>query len=241
MAVEFYITRILGKRHQWRAQSLVDSEIYDEYGLIRDNPDKWDFGPKKSGDITNSDNIAYYVQKYGGADWVTGDCGHEKAKEGDTARLHGAELLAIMSILAPNGSYVSKLYFPQRNPTMIKILYHVYRQFKKVAFYKSYQNPWNTEVYFVGQGYRRDTKSIDRFAAAFRDEKLETLDEPSAEFKLQLLQFSAQLYDIFSDSLARNLYYIDHIGNLNEPMLKELITQRNADWTDRFMSSIKRC
>ena len=56
------------------------------------------------------------------------------------------------------------------------------------------------------------------------------------KFNLQLLNFTEKLYDIHSESINRNLYYMDHIHDLPHDLLKSRIKDRNEDWDKMFMS-----
>lgn len=243
MAIGYYITHNLGKKQNWVAQSLVESDIGNDYGLIKKNPNKWDMGPRGTGDITDLRNILHYRDRYypKKIDWISCDCGHEFAKQDETTQLHFAELLTMMVVLRDGGSFVSKLYFPIKDQVLIRVLSVVCGQFNEAFFYKSYQNPWNTEVYLIGKGYRRDQRVLDMMLEAYKGAGANSaswLPEVSTSFKMQLLNFSSQLYAIFSSSIDRNLYYVDHIDELkdvNQQMLKDLIVERNEDWDKMFI------
>ena len=236
MAMKYYITRILKKKHTWKAQSSTETDIFDEFKLIERMRESWNFGPSKTGDITDIKNILYYKQKYQntGIEWFSGDCGIPFEEKDKTLRLHFAEVLSMMSVLSNGGNFVGKLFFPLVDDTLISLLYIIYKQFDEFYFYKSYQNSWNLEVFVIGKGYKYDEKLVNELIDVYKNNK--ELNKVSMKFNLQLLNFTEKLYDIHSESINRNLYYMDHIHDLPHDLLKSRIKDRNEDWDKMFMS-----
>lgn len=242
-AMNYYITTVLKKKHSWKGQSLAwignsgkRPKIWDGYKMIERMPEGWNFGPKNTGDIMDIDNILYYREKYGNTkiEWFSGDCGDEFAAKDKTPRLHFAELLSMMLILGNGGNFVSKLYFPINDDKMMEILYIVYKQFNEFCFYKSYQNPWNTEVYVIGKGYKYDVNVVNELITHYKNDTLK-LNKCTASFKLQMFNFTEKLYYVFSEAINRHLYFIDHIHDIPDNLLKDLVVKRNNEWIEKFM------
>jgi len=63
-----YWLQNMNVRYEWTAQSLFENGLGDSYKFIAKTSKNWDYGPKKTGDITDIANFKYYLTKYSGRD-----------------------------------------------------------------------------------------------------------------------------------------------------------------------------
>lgn len=147
------------KEFDWHAQTLKDADIGDEYGFIKANKERWDWGVAGTGDVTDSKNIHGYFEKYEGVDGVIGDCG-TSWKYGETGpNLGYYQLLYALLFPRKDGFFVYKTYLSNFDPFYMAGLYVVLSKYKEVMFYKSNINFWSPEIYFVGIGFLGTTPS----------------------------------------------------------------------------------
>jgi 23S rRNA U2552 (ribose-2'-O)-methylase RlmE/FtsJ len=142
---------------EWHAQSLVNSDISDEYGFISATSDHWDAGITKSGDITEFANVKYYMSKYGKVDGLIGDCGESwTAKEvtGTHVNLGYYELIYCLLMPKVGGFCVIKTYLANTSKNYLAALQMVCSKYKKVYLFKSNINMWSSEVYIVGKDFK---------------------------------------------------------------------------------------
>jgi hypothetical protein len=240
-ACKYYVTKILNKKHTWTAQNIIETAIYDKFGLIEQHANQWNYGVKQKGDITNIHNIMYYRDKYKHTDiqWVSGDCGIKVCEKNKSLKMHFAEILTTMLILSDGGHYVSKVYFPIVDKGLINLLYILFNQFDEFYFYKSYQRPDCIEVNLIGKGYKYNKALTERLIDIYKSGVLTGLDKCSQQFEIQILNFSKQLYTLVASSIERNLYYYDHIHDIPGDLLKKLINDRHIEWDNKFMGDLR--
>lgn len=153
-AMDYYIKNNSNiKNYDWHAQTLKVSSIGDEYGFIRTNRDRWDFASSGTGDITNPDNIEYYLKTYHDVDGVIGDCG-EAWTEGSTTNLAYYQLIYALLIPKKGGFFVAKTFASNFNNHYLAALYIILSHYDKVMIYKSNINFWSPEIYLVGRGFK---------------------------------------------------------------------------------------
>ena len=172
VALNHYIkTNKKDKKLNWYGQSLNfeniiniskygENIIDDQFGLIKKYPYKWDFGRDKTGDITNVDNLDYYMDKYKDINFMTSDCGMTKEnldgyvhKENSMSKLTISEILFVLSILKKGGVFVIKVFLPIKMKRNISLIYILFKSFEKLHVYKPLIKPGSLEVYFIGVNY----------------------------------------------------------------------------------------
>ena len=174
----------------WKAQSLnpnnkeniktYGTEIFgDMYGLLKNNPDKWDFGDD-TGDVTK--NIDYYISKYSNSfDLVTSDCGLPDnifgVQEDRMLNINYSQFLIAFFILKNNGNYIYKIFLPIINPINIFMIYQIYQNFDELYFYKPYQNPSSSEIYIIGKNYHRPSNEKLNDLKSYYNNYNEQLDQ----------------------------------------------------------------
>jgi 23S rRNA U2552 (ribose-2'-O)-methylase RlmE/FtsJ len=159
-AINYYIkTNTHIKKYEWTAQSLKGSEIGDEYGFIAKTKEQWDFGKTKTGNITESENIKYYAQKYGDSDGVIGDCGDSWVSSTQHVNFGYYQLLYALLVPKKNGFFVLKTYMTNFDEKFMSILYVALSKYKRIMIYKSNINFWSPEIYLVGIGFTGITDS----------------------------------------------------------------------------------
>lgn len=107
--------------HTFTFQSLkpkFDKQIFEsEEKLLKDHSDKLDYGADGTGDITNVENILYYVNKYknNNIELITSDCGLDCSadfvSQGNTLQpIFMGALLCAIGIAKKGSWYISKIF-----------------------------------------------------------------------------------------------------------------------------------
>ena len=253
LAINHYVkTKTDIKKFDWIAQSYNPNAqgprdyhvIGDDYELMKNYPDNWDFGPKNTGDITDATNIKYYGTVYDDVDLLTADCGTDWG-DNDlfSSKLMYGQLLFILNSLPIGKSFVIKYYVPFIHyPAQLALFYIIYQSFEEISFYKPLQNAWSPEFYLIGKGY----KGINRDLLAHLFDTLNNynpflspidLQKIPQNFSLQLEKVVCDLVDRFVFYIERYIYYIDIIeegGNPRFNLVEEHINMRNEEWIKKF-------
>ena len=247
-AMNNYIhTKTKYTQFEWNAQSLNPkiARIKDQFGMIRRNPERWDYGADQTGDITKVSNIRYYkkqVAKRAPINLMTSDCGLAM-KEPGYEKVAFASLLAILDILPVNGTMVYKILTPIDEPIILNLVYVAYCNFKELVFYKPVQNNHSREFYIIGKGYQGTNPIIlEKFydvLKQFKDgQKLDLFKDKYPEaFVRQFVDISNQLADNYIYAIERNIYYLDNFENLTPEfikLMKDYYDEKNQDWLDKY-------
>lgn len=167
-----YYLESKGKKLDWHAQSLNSkmfggNVIGDDYGLIKDNPNRWLFGPDNSGDITNIKVIKSYKSVCQNVSLITSDCGlgsntnfEMTYQDKRMAKINYMQLIAILYNLPAGGNFVAKVFLPQSVNYLVSLNYIISKSFKNFYIYKPYLNPSSSEVYLIGKNYKPLTKNL---------------------------------------------------------------------------------
>ena len=133
------------------------SKFDDDFNLVRDYPDVYDFGPKKTGDITDIDNILYYSQrlKGKGLDMITSDCGVSPNDPNPKITILFASLLVILFCCSKGTSFVQKLY-PPITEAHFNLFLLCAEWFDEFYIAKPSVNKQQTEFYIVGLGFKQN-------------------------------------------------------------------------------------
>jgi hypothetical protein len=232
---------------EWHAQSLNPkiARIKDQFGMIRRNPERWDYGADQTGDITKVRNIQYYkkqVAKRTPINLMTSDCGLAM-KEPGYEKVAFASLLAILDILPVNGTMVYKILTPIDEPIILNLVYVAYCNFKELVFYKPVQNNHSREFYIIGKGYLGTNPDIlEKFydvLKQFKDTQKDDLfkDKYPEAFVRQFVDVSNQLADNYIYTIERNIYYLDNFEKLTPDfikLMKDYYDEKNQDWLDKY-------
>ena len=139
--------------YSWNAQSLVESEISDFYGMIEKTKDKWDYGPYNTGDILDTNNFNYYTKKYNNVNLFVGDCGEKWTPDGTSSDLSTKQLEYGLTILCKGGSMITKSFINISDEFLI-LLSECFECFEHVYIYKSYMNFWSQEIYICCKNFK---------------------------------------------------------------------------------------
>lgn len=218
--------------------------IGDDYDLMRKYPDKWDFGPKNTGDVTDPDNIKYYGSVYDDVDLLTSDCGTDWG--GDdliSSKLMFGQLMFILNNLPEGKNFVIKYYIPFIHyPAQMALFYVIYQSFKEISFYKPLQNAWSHEFYLVGKKYKKlDYDQLKPFFDIMENYNPYmspiNLDKIPDEFMKQIEKATKDVVDRFVFYIERYIYYLDLIEDGKKPdfdVVAKHIEIINKEWLKEF-------
>lgn len=246
-AIDYYVkTHTNIKNFDWNAQSLnfKTALIKDTYGFVKKYPNRWDFAPDESGDITKIQNIKYYGDKYcKDVSLITSDCGLAfsfNKPDDHFLKLYYSQSLFILLNLPKGGNFVAKYIMPVVSNIEISVIYLFYEHFDEVIFYKPLQNYYSREFYIIGKGYNPITEDmklkLTEFHENFSTEIPFILDFPK-NFIYQLVDVFEKLADNWIFHIDRQLYYSDNFNNLDEEdiiLIRKYIDNRNKEWVKRF-------
>lgn len=166
MAINYYCKKN-NLKVDWIGQSLnpkneenikkYGTDIFgDDYGLLKNNKDKWDFN--STGDVLT--NVKYYSDKYyNKMDLMTSDCGLPDSvfgvQEDKMLDINLSQFTIALNVLKKGGNYVYKIFLPCINPTNIFMIYTLYSNFEELYLYKPYQNPSSSEIYVIAKNYNK--------------------------------------------------------------------------------------
>lgn len=146
---------------KWDAESWRgnDEALTDTYGIVKANPDRFDFGEAQDGDIQREENLLHWEKKFAGRDLSISDCGISvtedyNMQESMNAKLNYAQTLLGLLLVKKGGSVIFKTYtsFEPSSRSLLYILSSVFDEFYLVKPLTS--RPGNSEVYMVGLGFR---------------------------------------------------------------------------------------
>ena len=168
--------------YEWRANSLnpfnsivknkFGRVFGDEYGLMKENPQKWIWGADNTGDITQTENIKWYRKymfnnngKFHSPDIIIGDGGLGSGNDAIILqRLDLAQVIMVIACSSKGGSCVIKHFTPYmvNHPDTIKatgffinFMYLYYLVFDDIALFKPYSSDMTSgEFYVIGKEFR---------------------------------------------------------------------------------------
>lgn len=244
----YIMTKTKIKEHYWTGQSLNprsgknqkyrNQKIFgDKYGLYRNYPENWDFGPDNSGDITKTKNMKYYKKILEQVDLVTSDCGLDMTEstkavyqDKEMSYINFCQVLMVLNGLKKESHYVGKIYLPQTTTYVVGMNYILSQCFKEIYIHKSALNAGSSEVYIVCKFFQGVEKEIvDKLFEiknnlsvnkTFVDIPKEFLEEYS-----KVMSFFAQRND---NHIQRNIYYYENPSSLINPKKIESIHRQNS-------------
>lgn len=233
------------KEYDWYAQSLVDGQVFDMYGMITYNLKRWDFGPTGNGDITDWSNFKHYVKKFKGVDMVVGDCGGTwKELQGKWSKLVTLELLCCLILPKKGGNFIMKTQQINFDTQFMSLVYLANSIFDKVFVFKSTRNIWSAEIFIVGIG--KQTTKFDKILYKIA----EGLDQGKTLYPTDYLDadFSVDYEDVAKNMITvSNSYKESYAGVARRwaefnPKKKEYISQideKNIEWLQKNMPHLK--
>ncbi len=239
------------KSLDWTAQTLnpkMDnnkSVIGDDYGYLKNNPDKWDYGIDNTGDILKKENIKYYkkIIEKKNIDLLTGDCGVPNFITDDSNKLFNklqfGEILFGLYCLPNNKNMVIKLFYPTADNIIIYMLYLCFKSFEEMIIYKSVQNRQSVEYYLVCKNYihREDQKIFDKlFDILDNFEPTTSLQTTYPKIFIdQLVSVNKQLLNLFIFNRQRDYYYLDNKDLIEKNHyldIEKAIKRKNKEFAD---------
>ena len=158
----------------------INNTILDDR-LISHTLENWIFGEDYDGDILNEGNIRSlikYCKSLGEINLVTGDgsidcLDQPENQEEFVAKLHLAEIIVSLAILADNGSMLVKM-FTFFEISSVSMLYILNCCFKELHIFKpATSKEGNSEVYVIGIGFKKNVLTdeiIEKMISNFKDD-----------------------------------------------------------------------
>jgi 23S rRNA U2552 (ribose-2'-O)-methylase RlmE/FtsJ len=238
-ALEYFCKeRTKVKKVSWSAQSLHPdmADIGDNYGYIKDNPTRWDFGENKTGNITRVPNIKHYATLTKDVDFITSDCGLAKKATMDVMKVYFAQITAILVCLPPGKNFIGKLVLFD-SPAVFYAIHQVYTRFEHMFFYKNIINKQSFEFYLVGLNYKdKDEDQNNKMLKQLQNFEQEKFGEAyPTSFVRQMESIMTQLTNAYVFQTERWIYYMEHYEELETHKVKEIyhyISQKNDEWLE---------
>ena len=172
-------------KYDWRANSLNPNndkikkefgEVFkDEFGYLRDYPNKWLFGSDDTGDILKIDNIknmaSYFKNNGDKLLLITGDAGLRVEEDNKLLlqKIEVGQLVMSLACLAKGGSTIMKHFLTPDDQEIniiksisftLNLIYTYYLYFQKVILIKpKTSNPNSSEYYLVGINFKGITET----------------------------------------------------------------------------------
>lgn len=252
-------TKIEIENYEWMAQSLNpfnkdNIKIYgdnifgkkDELGMLKNNPERWNWGKDGTGDITNINNIKYYKKYCEKVQLITSDCGLYRSDDFSLNKLYDkinySQFLFMLNNVPKNGNCIMKVFMPF-NTQKISLIYIIYSRFKNVYFYKSMQNPGSEEFYLVAINYQNplNNDELKIFYNLLKKYDTKTslvdVDKIPLKFIYQLLKIYKKLANNYDEYIQKKIYYVDNIDNISVKHFKDLekmIPEKSNDWIEEM-------
>ena len=236
-ATKFLIGKQNNMGFEWFAQSLISGDdskyLGDQYGFLKNEPERWDFGPTRTGDITDPDNLRYYAAEYGpgghkwteGADIVTADgaIGVEQDalwnwQEEINLKVFLGEIIGAITILRPGGTAIIKMY-TLFHPGSVALIYIMGLCFEEIHIVKPQASrPANSETYLVGKGMQRSDihEILNDFIAEWQIDvksgitRYDDIRSPLSD-KFIPTDFAGQIVDVMTDFTGEQIYHLSRI------------------------------
>jgi len=239
-------------QYNWKAQSLSEllADIHDAYGFMKHTEDRWDMGPKDTGDIMDPSNVEYYLNKYKNNNFVIGDCG-EKWSPGTPDNKNLTIYQMFYALLIPNkgGGFVIKSYSSNYNKMYLCLLYIACYVFESVQIFKSNMNFWSPEVYVVGKNKRELTtdeisvlmSSLHSLDSLEKDPSGQSTKYPIADLPTSFVKtYESIVYELITYASDIKKFFVflstnDQIFSTNKSNIASIIQDKNKGWIDKYM------
>jgi len=246
--LEYYIkqkTNIKGL--DWVAQSYKPqkglSYFGDDFKLMKNYPNQWNWGVNGTGDITSYDNIISYSEISKNVDLMTSDCGIPMDEPG-YAKIAFSSMVAMSYLLPIGSSMVLKILTPIELPIIWNIIYLWYNGFEDFRFFKPIQNAQSREFYIIGKKYCGIDQSIlDKLMELVKKNNDDFMnidffnDKYPESFVRQSITISKILMKNWTYTIQKQLYYTDNFDKLNRNFFKnanKYIIEKNNDFIKKY-------
>ena len=250
LATEFF----LKKRNatlNWKAQSLNPNELInikkygkilnDDFGILKQYPERWIWGKDNTGDISNPENIKFYSEHCKDVDLMTSDCGIDfGARDEFLEKINYSQFLFMFNNLPKGGNCLLKVFSPISSQK-ISILYLFYSRFKKMFFYKPMQNPSSEEFYIIGINYENplNQEELNIMFDVLNNYNSEEclVDNIPEYFILQLESIMRKLADNYDRAIEKKIYYLDNLDKITKEHIKDLnktILRKNKEFAEEM-------
>lgn len=227
-------------KYNWNAQSLVSGDFFDEYGLIKSNKSKWDFGIDKTGNITNYKNLKYYYDKYKGVDSLIGDCGIKwTSKRKGIKNLTIYQLLYCLLIPREGGNFILKspnVSFKE-NRQIISLIYLASCKYDKLYMFRSSRNIWSPEAYIVGINKKeisqKEINNLLQIAEGLEQNKIiYPIKNMSHSFLVEFEYYSQEFVNSYVDIKKIFVYLARHPDDFEKTKkyIDKYINIKNVEW-----------
>jgi len=206
--------------------------LNDFYGFLKKYPDRWLWGHDGTGDITNINNIQYFMTKYNEIDFFTSDCGLECKTEDDMLNqeknmslLNICQIFISLLVLKIGGNAVFKVFLPLVEDNTISYIKLLTNYFDNIIFVKQASgSPGSSEIYIIAKNKLEHLKTIDKdmifeHIKNFNNKALNISIDNA--FLCKLFNITKNLIDNQINYLHRSFYYYDN-SNIFEKDLEKL-------------------
>jgi 23S rRNA U2552 (ribose-2'-O)-methylase RlmE/FtsJ len=244
----------------WYAQSLnpnlnrINSSVLkDSYGLIKVYPKRWLFGPNKTGDITDKENIYNYKKdpKLHNIDLMTGDGGLKipsnmfNEQESYTAHVNYGQVLTMLHVLPESKNCVFKTFIPFAETFTVSLFALLTEYFGEIKIVKPLtSHPSSSEVYVICKnyiGWENIEQSIRDRLFYFLDnfdstKSLVPLDSIDIDFIKSMIECSDYFVKSQINSINRSLWYYNKYYD-NYDLHQDISYKREekmSEWMDIY-------
>ena len=242
--LEYYVkTYMKDTKLDWNSMSLK-AGYGDDYGMIKNNPNKWTWGCDGTGDITKKDNIVFYKDKCMDVDWIVGDCGLAYDAESNLdLKLYYAEILFILHNLKKGGNFIIKMIsgIIIKNKILLDMLYLLFNSFEKIVFFKPVQNKFSPEFYIIGYNYTNmQSNDLSKLFIPLESDikNISIIDTNySDDFKYMVTKGLNLMTSVFIETLEMQLFYTDfwhELGNDIKDTIKVMIDRKNKEFIKKY-------
>jgi hypothetical protein len=250
LATEFFLKK-KNATLNWKAQSLNPNELInikkygkilnDDFGILKQFPERWIWGKDNTGDISNPENIKFYSEHCKDVDLMTSDCGIDfGARDEFLEKINYSQFLFMFNNLPKGGNCLLKVFSPISSQK-ISILYLFYSRFKKMFFYKPMQNPSSEEFYIIGINYENplNQEELNIMFDVLNNYNSEEclVDNIPEYFILQLESIMRKLADNYDRSIEKKIYYLDNLDKITKEHIKDLnktILRKNKEFAEEM-------
>lgn len=225
-------------RIEWNAQSLKTG-LQDDYDMIKKNKNRWDIH-NDIGDITNMNTFKYYLEKYVGVDVYISDCGAEWTSK--TTDLGPYQIVYSLLLPKVGGNSVIKTFMSNTATYYISLIYLLTCFYENVYIFKSNNNMWSNEIYFVllnkknipNEIIQNLLKSLENFNMS---KDIYLIPEIPKDFVYDLVENETELMKVFIDLKEIMLLFSlkEKYFEKYKDILKNAILRRNYNWTKKYI------
>jgi hypothetical protein len=184
--------------------------ILDDSEFLKKYPDKWLWGNDGTGDITNIDNIQYFMNKYNEIDFFTSDCGLECKndmlnQEKNMSLLNICQIFIGLLVLKIGGNAIFKVFLPLVEDNTISYIKLLTKYFDDIIFIKQASGtPESSEIYIIAKNKLKHLKTIDKDMIF---EHIKNFDNKPLNISIDNI-FLSKLFDITKKLIKNQTNYL---------------------------------